>query len=107
VIVLFGENFLTNICKGGLCVSEFLNAYSGEKDHAPVVYVTIPWVASIFSRPYFTYHRCMSIYILKILVRLMCFLLLPSFPDHSNGASVDPTFEICVSANVPLPILGN
>jgi hypothetical protein len=34
----------------------------------------------------------------NLLLWLICFLWLPSFPNHSNGASVGPTFEICVAA---------
>jgi hypothetical protein len=33
----------------------------------------------------------------KLLLWLMCFLWLQSVQDHSNGASVVPNLEICVS----------
>jgi len=36
-----------------------------KKEHTPVGFVIGPWVAMIFSMPYYKFHRCMCLYILQ------------------------------------------
>jgi len=43
----------------------------------------------------------------KTLLWLIWFLWLPILPQFSNAAGVGPSFKVCISAKVLLPIVGN
>jgi hypothetical protein len=43
----------------------------------------------------------------KFVAVVVVFQVANKLPHFSNGAGAGPTFEVCLSSKLPLPILGN
>ena len=106
------KKFKANICKGRLPVSECVSANSGDRevDHAStgcVIGLGLLRYSQALLHTSLVYECIHRTKIRNLLLWLMCFLWMPILPLFLLVLLLIQPFAVCVSAKVPLPIVGN